>query len=90
MYSFFSFDPTAAVVKRNLAIAKNCMSSGGDGSVRGMPLPSHMSSEIEAQLRNHIHGNGPLPADVFELPPHLVRQMQSEISPGMSSQCAQQ
>ncbi len=58
----------------------------------GAPF-THMNSDVEEMdgqmLRNHLEGRGALPPDVFEMPPHMVREIQSQMPPGIS-QCPQQ
>ena len=82
--------PAAGIVKRNLATARSYQAGAGNVWMQGMPLPPHMNPEFEAQMRNHAQGVGALPAGVFEMPPHVVQQLQSQMHPGMHSQCPQQ
>ncbi len=67
------------------------MAGGGRAGMQGMPLPPHMMTpELQAQMRNHVQGGGALPQGVFEMPPHMVQQMQSQMPPEMRGQCPQQ
>ncbi len=71
-------------------MAKRRMTGAGSSWAEDMSAPPHTTSQVEAQIRNHIRGGGALPDGVVELPPHVVRQLQSQAPPGLRSQCPQQ